>query len=314
MKKCIALVVVFVILTTMLIVFLSGCQKITEVTEVTEIMIPTTESTESVIISTTEVTEVTEVTEITEITEVTEVTEPIQEYPKSYISESGTITITKEWYKNAWCYIAHLEIVDYTKFGSSVAKDQLGSYETTSEAAERLGAIFCVNGPYMSSPYAIIRSGEVFYNASIGSDFGIYNSFTGKLEDATALGIQGKLASLAVELKEVTDVFKFYNSTLVKNGYNISNINNYTRAQRTFIATNGEPGDIYIVVAEGRGMDGESSGLTKYECAQLILDLGCTYGVMLDGGGSSTMYFNGEVLNSAKDNERAVIDFVYFLE
>jgi hypothetical protein len=35
-------------------------------------------------------------------------------------------------------------------------------------------------------------------------------------------------------------------------------------------------------------------------------------GVSEDGGGSSTMYFNGQVLNAARGNERAVIDFVYF--
>jgi exopolysaccharide biosynthesis protein len=33
---------------------------------------------------------------------------------------------------------------------------------------------------------------------------------------------------------------------------------------------------------------------------------------MLDGGGSSTMYFNGKVLNSAAGNERSLVDFVYF--
>ena len=52
--------------------------------------------------------------------------------------------------------------------------------------------------------------------------------------------------------------------------------------------------------------------MTIYNCAKLMHDLGCTYGVMLDGGGSSTMYFNGKVLNSAKNNQRAVVDFVYF--
>ena len=39
---------------------------------------------------------------------------------------------------------------------------------------------------------------------------------------------------------------------------------------------------------------------------------GCTFGVNLDGGGSSTLYFNGEVLNAVRENERAVVDFLYF--
>ena len=234
-------------------------------------------------------------------------------YPIEYSDSSCKITITKEWFKNAWCYIAHLEFTDYSRFGSALAKDAPGNYETTSDAAERLGAMLCVNGAYMSTgSYAIVRSGKVFYNTQIISDLAIYNSNTGTLENAGILGISGKLASIAVEHEEATDTFKFYNSTLVKNGVNVSNVNNSERAQRTFMATNGNPGDIYIIVSEGRNEDGESVGLTKYECAKLILELDCTYGVMLDGGGSSTMVWHGTVLNSAKDNQREVIDFIYF--
>ena len=42
------------------------------------------------------------------------------------------------------------------------------------------------------------------------------------------------------------------------------------------------------------------------------LVLGCVDALNLDGGGSSTMYFNGKVLNASKNNERAVVDFLYF--
>ena len=237
-------------------------------------------------------------------------------YPIEYFDSSSSITIVKQWFKNAWCYIAHLEFDDYTRFSSSVAKDQRGWYETTSDAAERLGAIFCINGPYnwgeLEKAYAVIRNGIVHYDININEDLGIYNSATGKLENAKDLGISGKLASEVVSNKLATDTFKFWNSTLIKNGLNVSNQDNYSRAQRTFIATNGEAGNIYAIVSEGRYVDGESPGLTKNECAELLLQLGCTYGIMLDGGGSSTMVWNGEILNSAKSNERAVVDFVYF--
>ena len=36
------------------------------------------------------------------------------------------------------------------------------------------------------------------------------------------------------------------------------------------------------------------------------------FGVPLDGGGSSTMVFQGKILNSAKAGQRSVVDFVYF--
>lgn len=83
------------------------------------------------------------------------------------------------------------------------------------------------------------------------------------------------------------------------------------RAQRTFIGTNGAPGDIWIVVTEGRGSDGVSAGLTMQECAEFLKAKGCTFGIPLDGGGSTTMVFNGMRLNHVS-SERAVVDFVYF--
>ena len=55
-----------------------------------------------------------------------------------------------------------------------------------------------------------------------------------------------------------------------------------------------------------------SPGLTYSQCARLLGEKGCIFGVPLDGGGSSTMVFQGKVLNSAKAGQRSVVDFVYF--
>lgn len=40
-------------------------------------------------------------------------------YPKTYSDSTCDITITKEWYEDAWCYIAHLQFTDYSRFGTS---------------------------------------------------------------------------------------------------------------------------------------------------------------------------------------------------
>jgi exopolysaccharide biosynthesis protein len=67
-----------------------------------------------------------------------------------------------------------------------------------------------------------------------------------------------------------------------------------------------------LVVSDGRYNDGKSAGLTYREMATYLQSKGCTFGVPLDGGGSSTMVFQGKVLNAANGNQRAVVDFVYF--
>ena len=69
-----------------------------------------------------------------------------------------------------------------------------------------------------------------------------------------------------------------------------------------------------FVVADGRSS--ESGGLSIYELAQLMKSYGCEVAYNLDGGGSSTMYFNGQVINKPITNghsfkEREVSDIVY---
>ena len=53
-----------------------------------------------------------------------------------------------------------------------------------------------------------------------------------------------------------------------------------------------------------------------YELAQLMQSLGTQTAYNLDGGGSSTLYFNGTVVNNPTTNgrriqERSVSDIVY---
>ncbi len=69
-----------------------------------------------------------------------------------------------------------------------------------------------------------------------------------------------------------------------------------------------------FVVSDGR--TSASSGLSIYELATFMKSLGCTTAYNLDGGGSSTMYFNGKVVNNPTTNgnrisERKVSDIVY---
>jgi exopolysaccharide biosynthesis protein len=68
------------------------------------------------------------------------------------------------------------------------------------------------------------------------------------------------------------------------------------------------------VVSDGR--TDESQGLTLQELAQFMQKLGVKTAYNLDGGGSSTMYYNKEVVNNPTTSgrnisERKVSDIVY---
>ena len=82
---------------------------------------------------------------------------------------------------------------------------------------------------------------------------------------------------------------------------------------RTAIGILGE-GHYVMVVSDGRSE--ESEGLTLYELAQFMDSLGAETAYNLDGGGSSTMVFNGELINHPTTSgnsvkERSVSDIVY---
>lgn len=53
--------------------------------------------------------------------------------------------------------------------------------------------------------------------------------------------------------------------------------------------------DLILITADGR--EGSSIGLTLVELANLMKSLGCTNAINLDGGGSTVMYVNGQIVN-----------------
>ena len=68
---------------------------------------------------------------------------------------------------------------------------------------------------------------------------------------------------------------------------------------------------LVFVVVDGR-QSGYSEGVTLTELAAIMQDLGATTAYNLDGGGSSTMYFDGEVVNSpSQGEERGTSDVLY---
>lgn len=235
----------------------------------------------------------------------------------TYSDETCSITVFKEWYENAYVYSAHVKFTDYKRLGMECAYGKYNSgRETTSRASKRIEAILCVNGDYAvpgngAGGYAIARNGVVCNDKIVWSE-GIYNHNNGLLTYRTYDNCSGKQLSELVAEGKITDTFQFGPAFLLDGEITGVDASSTSRAQRTFIGTNGKPGDIWICVSDGRFNDGKSAGLNGYQCAAYLKSKGCTFGIPLDGGGSSAIVWNGTVLNAAKGNERAVVDFLYF--
>ena len=216
-------------------------------------------------------------------------------------------------------YIADVEITDPSLLRTALAEGAFGRNltEPTSVIAERNGAIFAVNGDY----YGFRSSGYVMRNGYL------YRSVPAKdpdqedlvLYEDGSLDIVREADVTAEEIRDsgAMDIFSFGPGLVMDGEITVSENDEVERAQvtnpRTAIGLL-SPLHYLFVVSDGR--TDESIGLSLYELAGLMKDLGCVTAYNLDGGGSSTMWFNGRVLNNPttfgdKIAERSVSDIVY---
>ncbi len=76
------------------------------------------------------------------------------------------------------------------------------------------------------------------------------------------------------------------------------------RHPRSIIGWNTE--FLFLIVVDGRAPQ-VAIGMTYSELAKLAQDLGCTEALNLDGGGSSTLWANGRVLNTPSDQTQRLV-------
>lgn len=108
----------------------------------------------------------------------------------------------------------------------------------------------------------------------------------------------GMTLSDAAKKKLISDTFHGdMGATLINNGKILAGKSGQGYRPRTFIGTNGKPGDFWIVVCNGDNADKWSKGINSYGEGFILKKLGCNYGYNLDGGGSSTMIYKGKAVN-----------------
>ncbi len=237
----------------------------------------------------------------------------------SYSDGNIQITIETIRQNDTTIYVADIQLSDAKYLKTALANNAFGTNITqkTSEMAEQNNAIFAVNGDYYGANTKgyVIKNG-VIYRSTVRSD-SEYDDLV--IYEDGSFGIINETEVTAQELLDsgVVNLFAF-GPTLVQNGSIAVSANDEVgKAKsdnpRTAI---GIVDDLHYVIVVSDGRTSESEGLSLYQLATVMASYGCITAYNLDGGGSSTMYFNGEIINNPTTNgkkisEREVSDIVY---
>ena len=212
-------------------------------------------------------------------------------------------------------YVADVRLSSAQYLRTAFARDTYGRNvtATTSSIALKHNALLAVNGDYYGAQERgyVIRNGVIYRSTRSSADvLCIYTDGTMRVVDPRQYTAEELLAD------GVWQAFSFGPGLVVDGEISVSARDEVNRAMasnpRTAIGMI-EPNHFIFVVADGRTTS--SAGLTLYRLAEFMQSLGAVTAYNLDGGGSSTMYYNGSVVNrptsGGRISERAVSDIVY---
>ena len=234
-----------------------------------------------------------------------------------YHDDQIDIVLTTMRVENTTVYVADVQLADISLLKTALAGNTYARNltETTSVQAANAGAILAINGDYYGAQERgyVLRNG-VLYRASAQSG-----------TDALVIGADGNFriitegeTSADTLVREGAWQVLTFGPALINGGQvTVSSSDEVGRAMtsnpRTAIGQISE-GHYLLVVSDGRTK--ESAGLSLRQLAELMQSLGAQIAYNLDGGGSSTMVFQGCVVNNPTTNgrsirERSVSDIVY---
>ncbi len=241
----------------------------------------------------------------------------------TYSSDQADITVstvtTGSGDDTVTYYVADVVLTDATALRSAFAGDAYGTNitETTSAIAEDNGAILAINGDYYGfrDTGIVIRNGVVYRDEGAREGLAFYLDGTVEVYDETTttadeLVADGVWNTLSFGPALVADGAAIAGIEDVEVDTNFGNHSIQGEQPRTAVGVIDENHLVFVVV-DGRA-EGYSRGVTMTELAEIMISLGAETAYNVDGGGSSTMYFDGEVINQPSNGgERGTSDILY---
>ena len=231
----------------------------------------------------------------------------------SYSSPNVSITVSQETLGRTTYYLADIYVRDITCFRSALAGDTFGSgfRDSITDMALMNNALIAINGDYYGNTNegVVIRNGVIYRANRTDCDVCVlYYDGTMKVMPGSSFSVEDAIADGAWQ------AWTFGPALLDTDGSILTQFSSTNRIisanPRTAIGYY-EPGHYCMVVVDGRG---ESAGITLPDLSELFYDLGCRAAYNLDGGNSSIMVWNNEVVNDPSGGGRESSDALLIAE
>ena len=234
----------------------------------------------------------------------------------SYSDGNITITIQEIRAYDSTIYVADVVLSSPEYLQTALANNVYGRNvkDTTSSIAENANAILAINGDYYGARGAgyVIRNGVLYRSKARrgAEDLVIYQDGSFAIVSESDVSAQELLNSGAWNVLSFGPALIVDSEIAVKAGDEVGQA--MASNPRTAIGIVDELHYLFVV-SDGR--TSASEGLSLRELAEVLQSLGATTAYNLDGGGYSTMVFQGRVVNNPTSNgrkiaERSVSDIV----
>lgn len=247
----------------------------------------------------------------------------------SFSYEGENIRITVEQYACTYkkddlrYFVVHVytERPDQLKTAFAGEEYSKTAAEATSEIGARHGAVIAINGDYYNykdNVGLVIRNGVLYRDCKSVRDQLLISKdgeFIALPEGEYVQGTGQSYVDAGME-----QCFTF-GPLLVLDGQATQLPRDYmiatddgTLQPRTAIGQVGE-NHYVILIADGRRRKWSEKGMNMTQMQQILVEEGCQIAYNLDGGGSTTLIINGELINKPSGSrERNVSDIIYFTE
>ncbi len=230
-----------------------------------------------------------------------------------YVSGEVCLTLSKVERGDLNYFICDIILASPEALHTAFASGQITGRHYTSAIAESVGATFAVNGDFCGfrNHGIIIREGKLYRSTSSDWDLcyidknGDLNAVPCRSVNANTLTSNGVLQSWC------------FGPTLVSNykipsSFNTPGLSQKAREPRVAIGQLDTLHYVIIVVDAVRANNTTIGGMTFTDLAKEFQKLGCKTAYNLDGGGSTTLYYKGKVINTpCGSGERKVSDIIY---